>query len=28
MTLTATALFGIFPEDPVCRLFVIAGWQF
>ena len=28
LKLTATALFGIFPEDPVCRLFVIAGWQF
>lgn len=28
LKLTATALFGIFPEDPICRLFVIAGWQF
>ncbi len=28
LKLTATALFGVFPEDPVCRLFVIAGWQF
>ena len=28
LKLTATALFGLFPEDPLCRLFVIAGWQF
>lgn len=28
LKLTATALFGLFPEDPVCRLLVIAGWQF
>ncbi len=28
LKLTATALFGLFPEDPACRLFVIAGWQF
>jgi len=28
LKLTASALFGIFPEDPVVRLFVIAGWQF
>ena len=28
LKLTASALFGIFPEDPLVRLFVIAGWQF
>jgi len=28
LKLTATALFGLFHEDPACRLFVIAGWQF
>ncbi len=28
LKLTATALFGLFHEDPLCRLFVIAGWQF
>jgi len=28
LKLTATALFGLFPEDPLVRLFVIAGWQF
>ena len=28
LKLTMTALFGIFHEDPLCRLFVIAGWQF
>ena len=28
LKLTATALFGLFPEDPRARLLVIAGWQF
>lgn len=28
LKLTATALFGLFPEDPLCRLLIIAGWQF
>ena len=28
LKLTATAMFGLFPEDPLVRLFVIAGWQF
>jgi len=28
LKLTATALFGLFPEDPRVRLLVIAGWQF
>src|SRR5215472_3587950 len=28
LKLTATALFGLFHEDPLVRLFVIAGWQF
>ncbi len=28
LKLTATALFGLFSEDPLVRLFVIAGWQF
>ena len=28
LKLTATAMFGLFHEDPLVRLFVIAGWQF
>jgi len=28
LKLTATALFGLLPEDPRVRLLVIAGWQF
>ncbi len=28
LKLTASALFGLFPEDPLCRLFLIAGWTF
>jgi hypothetical protein len=28
LKITATALFGLFSEDPLVRLFVIAGWLF
>ena len=28
LKITATALFGLCSEDPLVRLFVIAGWQF
>jgi hypothetical protein len=27
LKLTASALFGLFPQDPLVRLFLIAGWQ-
>ena len=28
LKLTASALFGVCPEDPLVRLYLIAGWQF
>ena len=28
LKLTASALFGVCPQDPLVRLFIIAGWQF